>query len=102
MNSFENHYKYNYSKGHVYTPIIFGSVVGGNDHEFPYSKISFERKLRMMRVELYSSLLITNSTCFIKNHKDAHDIKAGIVEFSSKDKIAALQATSIMGKISDW
>lgn len=32
IKSFENHYRYNYSKGHVYTPIIFGSVIGGNDH----------------------------------------------------------------------
>jgi hypothetical protein len=89
--SFENHYRYNYSKGHVYTPMIFGSVVGGNDHEYPYTKLSFERKLRMMRVELYSTLLITNSTNFIKSHQDTSDIKAGIVEFSSKDKIGALK-----------
>lgn len=31
LSSFENHYKYNYSKGYVYTPMIFGSVVGGSD-----------------------------------------------------------------------
>jgi len=82
--------------------MIFGSVVGGNDHEYPYAKLSFERKLRMMRVELYCTLLISNSTNFIKSATDTGDIKAGIVEFSSKDKIGALKATSILKKISDW
>ena len=44
----------------------------------------------MMRVELYSTLLITNSSNFMKNHNDSNDIKAGIVEYSNKDKIGAL------------
>jgi len=83
----ENNYNYNFSNGHVYTPIIFGSVVGGNDHQFPYTKLSFERKLRMMRVELYSTLLISNSLNFIKSFHDSDDIKEAIVEFSNKDKI---------------
>jgi len=100
--SFENNYNYNYSTGHVYTPIIFGSVVGGNDHQFPYTKLSFERKLRMMRVELFSTLLISNSANFIRSAADTADIKEGIVEFSSKDKIAALKATNILAKLSDW
>jgi hypothetical protein len=89
--SFENNYNYNYSKGHVYTPIICGSVVSGGDHQFPYTKMNFERKLRMMRLELYCSLLITNSTNFIKSHTDSDDIKSAIVEFSTKDKFGALQ-----------
>ena len=74
----------------MYTPIIFGSVVGGGDHQFPFTKLSFERKLRMMRLELYSTLLICNSSNFIKNHADSDDVKSGIVEFSNKDKIGAL------------
>ena len=90
LQSFENNYNYNYAKGGVYTPIICGSVVGGGDHQFPYSKMNFERKLRMMRLELYCSLLITNSTNFIKSHHDSDEIKNGIVEFSTKDKIGAL------------
>jgi hypothetical protein len=64
--------------------------------------MSFERKLRMMRVELYCSLLITNSELFIKNQNDSNDIKAGIVEYSSKDKIGALKETTILNNVSDW
>ena len=86
----ENHYNYNYAKGHVYTPFICGSVVEGNDHEFPFTKMSFERKLRMVRLEMYCALLITNSTNFIQKACDSDDIKDGIVEFSNKDKIAAI------------
>ena len=56
----------------------------------------------MMRIELYAALLITNSSNFIKNATDSKEIKAGIVEFSNKDKIGALKATSILKKISDW
>ena len=70
--------------------------MGGNDHQYPYSKMSFERKLRMMRLELFSTMMITNSTNFINDHKDSVEIKQGIVEFSSKDKIAALNQTSIL------
>lgn len=51
---------------------------------------------------MYSTLMITNSMNFIKNTLDSQDIKAGIVEFSNKDKIAALKATTILPKISDW
>ena len=57
--------------------------------------MSFERKLRMMRVELYSTLLVTESTNFIKKEKDSFDIKSGIVEYSIKDKVPALQASDI-------
>jgi hypothetical protein len=56
----------------------------------------------MMRVELYSTLLISNSTNFIKSSADTADIKEGIVEFSNKDKISALKATNVLTKLSDW
>ena len=47
-------------------------------------------------------MMITNSTNFINDHKDSVEIKQGIVEFSSKDKIAALNQTSILQKCGDW
>ena len=47
-------------------------------------------------------MLITNSSNFIKDHKDSEDIKSGIVEFSTKDKIEALKSTSILDKCRDW
>jgi hypothetical protein len=64
--------------------------------------MSFERKLRMMRLELYCTMLVTNSTNFIKHHHDSEKIKSGIVEYSMKDKIGALNSTSILNKCSDW
>ena len=48
-----------------------GSVVNGNDHNYPYTKMSFERKLRMMRAELFSTLLISNSANFIAKKSDS-------------------------------
>jgi len=59
LKDLDNHYKYNYNKDKTFTPIICGSVVDGNDHDFPYKRISFERKLRMMRVEIYCGLLLS-------------------------------------------
>jgi len=64
--------------------------------------MSFERKLRMMRVELYSTLLISNSTNFIQKVSDSQQIKQGIVEYSSKDKVNALEATGLPAMINDW
>ena len=55
-----------------------------------------------MRVELYSTLLISESTNFIEKEKDSSDIKSGIVEYSNKDKIPALVASEIPQYISDW
>ena len=56
----------------------------------------------MMRIEVFSTLIITNSTNFVKSHHDADEIKHGIVEFSIKDKIRALQKTEMLQKCSDW
>jgi len=53
--------------------------------------MSFERKLRMMRAELFSTLLISNSTNFIAKLSDSQHIKQGIVEYSSKEKLSALE-----------
>ena len=64
--------------------------------------MSFERKLRMMRVELFSTLLITDSTSFIKKESESKLIKTGIVEYSSKDKVNALEATGLPTIIIDW
>ena len=61
----KNHYNYNYSKGNVHTPIICGSVINGTDHNYPYNKMSFERKLRMMRVELFATLSISENMNFV-------------------------------------
>jgi hypothetical protein len=64
--------------------------------------MSFERKLRMIRAELYSTLLITDSTNFIQKEKDSLEIKHGIVEYSSKDRVNALEATGLPAIINDW
>jgi len=63
---FKNHYDYNFSQGGIQTPIICGSVVDGGDQEYPYSRMNFERKLRMMRVELFATLSISESTNFVQ------------------------------------
>ena len=59
LSELENHYNYNYSKDKTYTPIICGSVVDGNEVTYPFKRMSFERKLRMMKVEMYCTLLIS-------------------------------------------
>lgn len=56
----------------------------------------------MMRVELFSTLLITDSTNFIKKEYDSKMIKIGIVDYSNKDKIEALKETGLPAIINDW
>ena len=54
----------------VYSPIICGSVVDGGDYKYPYSRFNFDRKLRMIRCELFGALLVSASTHFVQ--KKAH------------------------------
>ena len=54
-----NNYQYNQAKGDIYTPIICGSVVNGVHYNYPFKRMNFERKLRLMRVELFGCLLIS-------------------------------------------
>ena len=58
--------------------------------------MNFERKLRMMRVELFSTLSISESTNFVQQEADSQNIKEGIVEYSKKDNNATLEALDIL------
>ena len=82
---YKNHYEYNFKQGGIMSPIICGSVVDGGDLEYPFSRMNFERKLRMMRVELFTTLSISEQTNFIQNENDSLNIKEGIVEYSKKE-----------------
>ena len=70
-----NNYQYNQAKGDIYTPIICGSVVNGVQNSYPYTRFNFERKLRLMRAELFALLLISNTACFVKSLDDMRLIK---------------------------
>jgi len=59
LSRLHNEYKANYAHQQVYTPIISGSVVDGGSSYYPFTRMCFERKLRMMRVELFATLLIS-------------------------------------------
>ena len=59
LSRLHNEYKANYVQKQVYTPIISGSVVDGGSSYYPFTRMCFERKLRMMRVELFATLLIS-------------------------------------------
>ena len=54
--------------------------------------MNFERKLRLMRVELFSTLLISSTSHFIKKEVDSLRIIDGIVEYSKNDRVDALKA----------
>jgi hypothetical protein len=47
-------------------PQIRGSIVNGNQNQFPYQRLSFNRKLRMLRADIFGALLCANSTIFLK------------------------------------
>ena len=64
--------------------------------------MNFERKLRLMRVELFSTLLISSTSHFIKKEVDSLRIIDGIVEYSKNDRVDALKAIQIEEKLSDW
>jgi len=69
--------------------------------------MSFERKLRMMRVDLFSTLLISNSIHFVEKEHESQMIKEGIVEFSKKNRAKCLKAIKVLddeqgGKLHDW
>ena len=64
--------------------------------------MSFERKLRMMRVDLFSTLLISNSIHFVEKEHESQTIKAGIVEFSKKNRAKCLKAINVIDKLVDW
>ena len=55
-----------------------------------------------MRVELFSTLLISTTIHFIKKEADSLKIIDGIVEYSKNDRYDALQAIQIEKKIEDW
>jgi hypothetical protein len=50
----------------------------------------------MMRVELFSTLSISESTNFVQQEADSQNIKEGIVEYSKKDNYATLEALDIL------
>ena len=64
--------------------------------------MNFERKLRMMRVELFSTLSISESTNFVQQESDSLNIKHGIVEYSKKEMYQTLRALEILPQLSDW
>ena len=64
--------------------------------------MSFERKLRMMRADLFSTLLISNSIHFVEKEHESHIIKDGVVEFSKKNRTKCLKAIKIVDKLVDW
>jgi len=56
----------------------------------------------MMRVELFSTLSISESTNFVQQEVDSLNIKHGIVEYSKKEMYPTLEALDILPQISDW
>jgi len=55
-----------------------------------------------MRVELFSTLSISESTNFVQQEVDSLNIKHGIVEYSKKEMYPTLEALDILPQISDW
>jgi hypothetical protein len=55
-------------------PFIVGTVVSGG----------YERKLRMLRSDLYALLSVTQSRYFCKSQKNSEVIKNGIIQFTEK------------------
>lgn len=81
-----NNYQYNQAKGDIYTPIICGSVVNGTSQIYPFTRMGFERKLRLMRVELFTVLLICQTQAFVKSLQESEILMQGVTEYSKQDK----------------
>ena len=48
-------------------PIIRGSIVNGPQNYPPFSRLSFDRNLRMVRADVFAALCISDSALFLKN-----------------------------------
>jgi hypothetical protein len=86
----------------VYTPIICGSVVDGGDHKYPYSRFNFDRKLRMIRCELFGALLVSASTHFVQKKAHYRALQSGIVKVCEYDRVQALETVGILDKLVGW
>jgi hypothetical protein len=97
-----NQYDRDPSNEGVHAPIICGSVVDGGDFKHPYSQFNFDRKLRMLRCELFGALLVSSSTHFVKKKAHYRAIQAGIVKVCEYDGIQALETVGILDKLVGW
>ena len=66
------------------TPIIRGSVVLGNNNKYPFKRLSFDRKLKMLRVDIYTMLCLSQSIEFVKSRKMSTEIKQAVIKLVQK------------------
>lgn len=72
-------------------PIICGTVVDDKD---------FGRKLKMLRAELFTALLVCQHEKFTKNVKVKHNIKHGVVQMAMRDQ--RICDEDIIKKTKNW
>ena len=69
-----NNLNLNLKDNFMVAPFIVGSVVSGG----------FDRKLRMLRSDLFTLLSVSQSKFFVKECKQGDAIKKGIIQFTDK------------------
>lgn len=98
----KHQYNRDLSNEGVNAPVICGSVVDGGDFKYPYSRFNFDRKLRMLRCELFGALLISSSTHFVKQKAHYRALQTGIVKMCQYDRVQALETVGILDKLVGW
>jgi len=91
------------------TPLIFGTVVD-DDVNFEkkagnYSKISnmtFDRKLRMMRADVYALLSVSTDANFFKEHHQPQIVKKSVLKFLEGEFNEKANELRIFQKLKGW
>lgn len=82
----------NFKDNFMISPFILGSVVNGG----------FERKLRMLRADLWTLLSISESCRFIKSTVQSDRLKKGVVKFTEKSQDSANKHEAILLRLKGW
>lgn len=82
------------SNAHI--PEIRGSVIEGNEVNYPYQRIRYDRRLRMMGAKIYALLCVSESVHFIKTVNQARVIKSSAIKYLDIDAPRVLEEIGIM------
>jgi hypothetical protein len=74
------------------SPFILGTVLNGG----------FERKLRMLRCDLFGLLMVSESTRFISTTKQGDYIKRGVLKLTEKGQAGADSKEGIVSRSKGW
>lgn len=92
----------------VRTPLICGTFINAHcdgarpPHQSQISNMSFDRKLRMMRADLYALLSISTMTDFFSEPLKTTTIKQGILKFLEGEFNERVRRQEVFSRLQGW